>query len=96
MAVVAKRLAVSSMLRKGFSRAIGDDHQRFEYIVDEEAISRTFVSHGGGKDLDDKLLGDMARQCHLSRKQFIAFAKCEMTAEAYRQILIDKGIIPGP
>jgi hypothetical protein len=96
MAVVAKRLAVSSMLRKGFSRAIGDDHQRFEYILDEEAISRTFVSHGGGKDLDDKLLGDMARQCHVSRKEFIAFARCEMSEAEYRAILIRKGIIPGP
>jgi hypothetical protein len=38
----------------------------------------------------------MARQCHLRRQQFVALAKCQMSAEAYRQILIDKGIIPAP
>jgi hypothetical protein len=53
------------------------------------------VSHGGSKDLSDFLLGEMAKDCHLSKPQFFALVKCRMSKEEYRQILIDKGIIKG-
>jgi hypothetical protein len=95
--VAGKEETVRSILRKEFVPAEGGrSHRYFEYIVDDVAISRTYVSHGGKKDLDDDLLSKMGEQCHLSGRQFHAFAKCWMSAEDYRRILIDKGIIPGP
>jgi hypothetical protein len=94
--VAGKKDTTRSMCRKGFTEISGGDHMVYEYMFDGDPVSRTKVSHGGGKDLSNDLISDMAKECHLSRKQFIAFAKCEMSAEAYRQILIDKGIIPGP
>jgi hypothetical protein len=85
------------MCRKGFAEGRGGRaHRYFEYIFNGEAVFSTFVSHGGSKDLNDYLLGMMAKDCHLSRKEFIAFARCEMSADDYRAILIRKGIIPGP
>jgi hypothetical protein len=54
------------------------------------------IRHDCRSQLSDNQISSMAAECHLSRKQFLSFARCEMSAETYRQILIDKGIIPGP
>jgi hypothetical protein len=87
------------MCRKGFKEApgAGGDHRRLGYVSPQgDIIFYTCVSHGGSKDLSNKLISDMADDCHLSRKEFLAFAKCWMSAETYRQILIDKGVISDP
>jgi hypothetical protein len=93
--VAAKKEATRSMCRKGFVEISGGDHMIYDYIVDGERISRTKVSHGGCKDLNDYLLGEMADDCHLSKTQFFAFVKCWMSEDEYRQILVDKGVIKG-
>jgi hypothetical protein len=94
--VAGKEDTVRSFKRKGYVELPGYSHRRLGYVVNGEIRFRTWVSHGGSDDLSDNQISSMAAECHLSRKQFIAFAKCQMTAEAYRQILIDKGIIPAP
>jgi hypothetical protein len=96
--VVGKAEAVRSLCRKSFvdSPEPGKDHRRLGYMWEGRIIFYTYVSHGSGKDIGDDLISDMARQCHLRRQQFVALAKCWMSAEKYRQILIDKGIIPAP
>jgi hypothetical protein len=96
--VTGKKEAVRAMLRKNFSEdpVPGRDHRKFCYVVDGEIIFKTKVSHGGSDDLDDYLLGEMAKQCHLDNaRQFFDFVKCRISKEQYRQILIDKGIIKG-
>jgi hypothetical protein len=94
--VAAKKETVQSMVHKGFNIVPGaNDHIRLEYWVDGVRIARTHVSHGGSKDLNNKLLGDMATQCKMSREQFYDFAKCKMTEKEYRQILAGKGLIKG-
>jgi hypothetical protein len=86
------------MCRKGYGPSLkrGKAHRFFDYCVDGEPAVRTCVSHGGSKDLDDNLIFQMSKECHLKKGEFIDFATCRMSAEKYRQILIDKGIIPGP
>jgi hypothetical protein len=91
---VAKKEALKSSLRKGFDIVQGcSDHIKFAFMVKGKPVARTFVSHGGPKDLTDNQISAMAAECHLSRQEFIAFAKCIMTEKQYRQILVDKGII---
>jgi hypothetical protein len=94
---VRKNEAVSSLCRKGYagSHRRGKDHLYLDYLVDGVPAFFTFVSHGGPKDLSDKRISDMAKECHLSNQQFKDLAKCKMSKEQYRQILIDKGIIKG-
>jgi hypothetical protein len=92
--VASKNETERSMIRKGFIYAKGGSHHIwFEYWVDGNRVARTFISHGGDQDLDDYLLGEMGKRCHLTTQQFYRFAKCKMTEKEYRQILIDKGII---
>jgi hypothetical protein len=92
--VAGKNETVKSCIRKGFNfTKEGADHIWFEYVVNGERVALTCVSHGPDEDLDDYLLGEMGRGCHLTARQFWNFAKCNMTEKKYRQILVDKGII---
>jgi hypothetical protein len=94
--VAGKSETRRSFKRKGFGEVLGGAHVGYEYVVDGVKIASTYVSHGGSGDLGDDLISDMAKGCRLSRKEFLAFAKCEMSEAEYRAILIRKGLIPGP
>jgi hypothetical protein len=92
--VAGKNETVRSCIRKGFNfTKEGTDHIWFEYVVNEDRIALTFVSRGPDEDLGPRLLGRMAKQCHLSTQEFYDFAKCNMTKERYRKLLIDRGHI---
>jgi hypothetical protein len=85
--VVGKSETRRSFKRKGFDELLGGSHVGYEYVVNGVKIASTYVSHGGSDDLSDDLISDMAKGCRLSRKQFVAFAKCQMSEAEYRQIL---------
>lgn len=79
----------AALQRKGFkSTHPGSDHNWFVYVSLEgkKAIrARTKTSHGRGFDLDDYLLGQMARQVSLSKKQFIELIDCPLSREDYER-----------
>jgi hypothetical protein len=93
--VAGKNETVRSAVRKGFKTKANADHLKLQYWEGERKVAQTRVSHGPDEDLGPKRLREMGEQCHLSREQFYDFAKCKMTEEQYRQILVDKGIIKG-
>jgi len=45
-----------------------------------------------GRDIGPELLGLMAKQLHLTKKQFLELIDCTMTKEMYREILHEKGV----
>jgi hypothetical protein len=94
--VAGKNETERSVQRKGFHKVPGAaDHLWYQYRVKGKKVAEFKISHGPDYDLDDFLLRKMGKTCHLSREEFYRFAKCIMTEEQYRQILIDKGIIDG-
>jgi hypothetical protein len=87
-----------SLKRKNFAdaRHRSKDHLYLEYMVDDAAVFYTCVSHGGGKDLTPNQVRAMSEECHLSREDFLRLARCTMSKEEYRLILIRDGVIAGP
>lgn len=81
----------ASLLKKGFKPTHpGSDHNWFVYAdaAGKKAIgARTKTSHGRGFDLDDYLLGQMARQVGLTKKQFLELVDCPLSREAYEKLL---------
>lgn len=65
-------------------------HRYFFYYTREGAKSRirTKTSHGG-RDLDDYLLGQMAKQCKLSKKDFLDLVDCPLDQDQYEQKVVD-------
>jgi tRNA/tmRNA/rRNA uracil-C5-methylase (TrmA/RlmC/RlmD family) len=83
----------SALRRKGFDQTEGDHHW-FVYVTikGEKTGYRTKTSHTQKmKDIPDNLLSLMARQCKLSKKDFLDLIDCPLTREAYEEILKDQG-----
>lgn len=81
----------ASLVKKGFKPTHpGSDHNWFVYTdaTGKKAIgARTKTSHGRGCDLDDHLLGQMARQVSLTKKQFLELVDCPLSRYDYEKVL---------
>jgi len=87
------RIIRSSLTKKGFVQIADSDHQAFQLHVNGKKVSvNTFYSHGA-KECDDYILGRMAKQLRLSRAQLDDLIDCPLSAEAYIEMLKEKGEI---
>lgn len=86
------RDVADGLRRKGFHERQGD-HTFFHLYVDgKKTIVSTKISHGE-RDIGEKLLGMMARQVRLNRRQFGDLVDCPMSIDEYVRILRANGVI---
>jgi len=90
--VIKSDKAYKSLTKKGFLDAPGD-HTFLEFYHDDKLFVRTNISHGATHDLNDFLIGKMANQCKLDKKDFTDLINCPLSAAEYLQKLINKGIV---
>jgi hypothetical protein len=81
---------------KGFRHDDGD-HHFFHYFSTAGKKTRVFTktSHGAS-EIDDSLLGRMAKQCKLKRADFDRLIDCPLNRDAYEAMLIAQGIVEAP
>jgi hypothetical protein len=83
----------AALLRKGFSDRNGD-HRFFCLMVDGlKTQVTTKISHGG-KEIADNMLGVMARQAHLTGREFRDLIDCPLSEDEYLALLRDRDAIP--
>ena len=85
----------SALKRKGFEQTEGD-HHFFVYVTTKGAKTaiRTKTSHTPKmKDIPDNLLTQMAKQCQLTRAEFLRLIDCPLDRDSYEEILRGKSII---
>lgn len=82
-----------SLLAKGFRPKDGDHHY-FNYYskAGKKTAIFTKTSHGA-REIDDSLLGRMARQCKLSRADFDMLIECPLDRNTYEGKLIAQGSV---
>lgn len=82
-----------SLTAKGFRPRTGD-HNYFNYYskTGKKTAVFTKTSHGA-REIDDSLLGCMARQCRLSRGDFDRLIDCPLDRDTYETKLISAGAI---
>ena len=86
------RVIENSLLDKGF-RVDSTHHEMFWlYFNGKKTSIRTRLSHGK-EEYGDKLLGRMAVQLKLRRKQLDLLIDCPLDGEGYAQILTDAGYL---
>ena len=80
--------------RKGF-RETDSRHRKYEYykLNGQEGGINTLMSHGADRDISDHLLGQMARQLHLNRRQFDELIDCRLGQSDYEAMLRRGGFI---
>lgn len=90
-----KQEVEKSLLRKGFLSKDGD-HNFFIYhsLQGKKTTIRTKTSHSPKtKDLTDILLGLMAKQCGLTKVDFLDLVDCPMTRDRYEEKLVAAGLV---
>jgi len=88
-----KREIEAALQAKGFVLADAD-HHFFVYMTaaGKKTRARTKTSHTSKmKDVPDNLLSAMAKQCKLSKSQFLELVDCPMSRERYERVLTDSG-----
>jgi len=81
----------AALRNKGFYRDVSGDHVYYRF---DDTRVKTKMSHGMmGSSLSAELIGDMARQLHLTKKQFLALIDCSLDEDGYRAILEELGAI---
>ena len=90
--VVKSDKTIKNLIKKVFIEAPGD-HHFLEFYFNKKLIARTKISHGANHDLDISLIGKMAMQCWLGKKDFIDLVNCPLSEEKYISILKEKGVI---
>jgi predicted RNA binding protein YcfA (HicA-like mRNA interferase family) len=93
-----KRDVEAALLAKGFSaRQKGGDHHFFVYVSQEGTVTtiRTKTSHSPKmRDIPDNMLGQMAKQCRLSKQQFIELIECPLDRDRFEEILDQQNLLP--
>jgi hypothetical protein len=81
-------------LRKGFLLT-ESRHRRFRYykLDGDRTNVVTIMSHGSVRDIDDRLLAQMARQLKLTRRQFDDLIDCRLARADYEAMLRRDGLI---
>lgn len=79
----------SSLAAKGFERSEGD-HSYFIYrtLEGKKTTARTKTSHTPKmKSIGDDLLCKMAKQCHLTKQQFLDLVDCPLDRQDFESVL---------
>ena len=84
-----KRKVESALARKGFQADETHHHRFVHYTADGQATGvRTHTSHSSKhKTLGNELLKAMATQCRLSKADFLRLVDCELTRDAYQELV---------
>lgn len=75
-----------ALLRKGFRKDPTHHEMYWLFVGERKTDIRTRISHGA-KECGNRLLGLMARQLKLERREFDDLIECPMTAEDYLSAL---------
>ncbi len=89
-----KRKSVEKALKqKGFKQVEGDHHYFIYWSQSGKKTAiktRTSDSHN---DIDDSIMSQMAKQCHLSNPEFKKLIDCPLKQPEYEKSLIEKKVI---
>ena len=89
--VISSKKTYENLKKKGFHDVAGD-HKFLRFFHNGKLVLPTKTSHGSAHDLNDYLIGQMAHQCKLDKKDFFSLVNCPLSAEDYLNKLIAAGI----
>ena len=89
-----KRDVISNLKKKGFVDSKQTHHDYLTYKTNEGKISSvyTYTSHSG-KEIADSILSQMAKQCKLTRTQFLKLIDCTMNQQEYELELKNQSLL---
>ncbi len=89
--VLDSKKVINALKSKGFVEN-KTHHLFFEYFINGKFVFHTKVSHGNKHDIDNYLIGQMKKQCNLSKKEFLNLINCPLSKEDYKSIIKNLGL----
>ena len=86
MAVLEKRVVDAALQNKGFDREEGSKHIKFNNRTTTNRLFTTVMSCGA-KEIDNRNIGNMARQCGINSQQFKDLIDCNLSQEEYEDLV---------
>ena len=87
-----KRDVEAGLGNKGFRRLEGNHHNRVYWSEQgKKPMAKTKTSHGSGHDLSDDLLAKMAKQCGVTKPNFLKLVDCPLSRQEYETLLKQAG-----
>ena len=89
-----KKSIEDGLKNKGFKLKEGDHHRFIYYTIDGNKKSSviTKTSHTPKmKEIPDNLISQMAKQCKLSKSDFLNLVDCPLSRESYEKMLRAEG-----
>ncbi|MBS1912742.1 MAG: hypothetical protein JST22_12210 [Bacteroidetes bacterium] len=84
----------SAILSKGFRIDNSHHHYYIYHTIDGlRTTVRTYISHGSKGGINDYLAGQMAKQCKLTKPEFMDLVNCPLTQDGYETILRERQAI---
>ena len=86
----ARSAIQESLTKKGFMEKPGGDHFRYVFVSREGQKTGVFTKMSRGtqyKFLSENLLSQMARQCKLTKGDFLALIDCSLSRDGYEEKL---------
>ena len=82
-----RRKAKNALVKKGFQLRETKTHTMFTFYLGEKiTVAQTRMSRGSNnKDIGDYLIGEMSRDCHLSKNKFIDLINCSVSKDDYEK-----------
>ncbi len=87
-----KKVIWNGLQNKGFRLEKRRKHEylRFHTKDGTKTPVFTYLSHGaGGKEVRDDIIAKMAKQCQLTRKDFLRLVDCSLSADDYEALLLE-------
>jgi hypothetical protein len=73
---------------KGFRKHEGDHHYYVYWSSEgKKSMAKTKTSHGSHRDISDELLSKMARQCGVTKPNFLKLIDCPLQRSDYENLL---------
>lgn len=87
-----KRDVEAGLTNKGF-RLKGGDHHYYVFWTEggKKSTAKTKTSHGSMRDISDDLLAKMAKQCGVTKANFLKLVDCPLTRQEYEALLRQAG-----
>ena len=87
-----KRDVEAGLESKGFQKVDGDHHYYVYWSAGgKKSMAKTKTSHGSGRDVSDDLLSKMARQCGVTKANFLKLVDCPLQRPDYENLLRQAG-----
>lgn len=78
----------ASLLGKGFKEKIGKHDYYYLYVEEKKTSVFTFLSQGSGyREYSNELVGRVAQQMRLTKKELLLFVECPLTHKQYVELL---------